>query len=155
MNTKPYLDIGAISISDDLRSHSVLNGTPLEPQSIQGSEGPPEGHKVCWSGIRTDHHCGYLEGFLNVPSAGRKVLGYVVKGEAASGDSGGPVWDPRTHKAVGLIVGSSPDFAHCETTLVGVTRCDKFAITALRVPSSPSLGCEAKLGVQVLAQGGS
>ncbi len=155
MRTKPYVDIGTVTIAGGKRSHSVLNGTPLEPQSIQGSERPPETKKVCWSGVVTGHHCGYMEGLATMTEqpTGKSIFGYVVKGEAANGDSGGPVWDPTTHRAVGTIVGSSSDIAHCVKNVFGVVRCDHFAITPLRVSGSPVFGGEAKLGVQVLAEG--
>jgi hypothetical protein len=153
LNTRPYVDAGTVTIDANLRSHSVLNRSPLEGQTIQGIERPVEGRRVCWSAVSSGNHCGHIRFFVTIPtSGGKEVLAYVADGETESGDSGGPVWDPDTHKAVGLIVGSSPDFAHCETTPLRRKRCDKMAFTPLRVPSSPSAGAEAKLGVQVLVK---
>lgn len=154
LNTTPYLDAGTVTISASRRSHSVLNGDPLEAQPIQGVERVQEGRKVCWSGVSANHHCGHVRFFISVPLLqGKEVLVYVADGEGAEGDSGGPVWDPTTHKAVGVISGSSPDFAHCEGTLIGKKRCDRVAFTALRVPGDQSLSSELKLGVQVLSEG--
>ena len=82
------------------------------------------------------------------------MLAYVANGEVATGDSGGPVWDPDTHRAVGVIIGSSPDFAHCEHTFVGDMRCDMMAFAPLRNLPDTTLGAATKLGVEILVKGG-
>jgi hypothetical protein len=83
---------------------------------------------------------------------GRQVIVFVAAGYTVSGDSGGPVWDPETHKAVGLISGSSPEFAHCEELGGGRVACDHMAFTPL-LQGGGSPGAEPTLGVELLRQG--
>lgn len=98
------VDAGAIGVPEGLATHSVLNGSPLAPESIQGAMRPYIGRTVCWSGVYGGQHCGRVkerEPFAGVETAYMYV--FRVGGPTAKGDSGGPVWDPVTHKAVGLI----------------------------------------------------
>jgi tripartite motif-containing protein 71 len=112
-NSHPASDGGGVLVDENLRSHSVLNGDPLEAQPIQGDQPPQVGRKVCWSGERSGHHCGMVKFHTQMYEESTPIIVYVVAGLSMTGDSGGPVWDPETHKAVGLITGGTPEFGKC------------------------------------------
>lgn len=98
------IDATAIRTNEDLATHSVLNGSPMVPQPIQGAMQPKVRRTVCWSGVFGGQHCGRIIKREPYPSpAGGLQYLFLVNGPAASGDSGGPVWDRDAHKAVGLI----------------------------------------------------
>lgn len=83
---------------------------------------------------------------------------YLAKNLTVSGDSGGPVWDPETHKAVGLITGGSKEAGgKCwPTSYQGVAHqgriCSRMIFTPL-LPGGGSEGILPKLGVEILKQG--
>jgi hypothetical protein len=59
----------------------------------------------------------------------------MVTGPAAPGDSGGPVWDPLTRKAVGTITSVSPGGGiKCYTLPNGATWCPRKEFTPLLLP---------------------
>lgn len=93
-------------INENLRTHSVLNGNPLEAQPIQGTQAPRL-REVCWSGVNVGHRCGNVIWGGEIYVDGHLKSVYLAEGPTIQGDSGGPVWDPVTHKAVGLITGGS------------------------------------------------
>lgn len=150
----PTVDAEAVNLEDEgLRSHSVLNGSPLEPQPIQGVQAPRIHRYVCWSGIFGGNHCGM------VIWAGEKIIDghvktmYAANGPSAQGDSGGPVWDPNTHKAVGLITAGSADFGgSCFRLPEGPIDCPQTLFTPLQ-PGAGSPGALPTLGLEILAQG--
>jgi YD repeat-containing protein len=149
---------GVLMISPSLKSHSVLNGSPLEPQSIQGTEAPMLHHRVCWSGKTLNHHCGNILKAEEINADGRFDWGFLVSGPTAQGDSGGPVWDPETHKAVGLITAGSPDYEHnklCALLPSNLVRCPRMIFTPLlpRPGKSQPPGISPTLGVEVLKEG--
>ena len=106
------VDAEAVLIDKPLSSHSVLNGSPLRAQPIQGVQRPRVNRFVCWSGVTGGQHCGKVLKMAESFEEGMLDFNFVVDGPAAQGDSGGPVWDPLTHKAVGLI-SSIPLSEHC------------------------------------------
>jgi YD repeat-containing protein len=152
LQANPAVDGAGILIDENWRSHSVLNGNPLEVQPIQGGEKPRRGIKVCWSGLITGNHCGFVKFHTELIVAGHRATVYVAGNQSGTGDSGGPVWDPATHRAVGIISGSSPEFAHCEKLSSEREVCDKMAFTPLR-QGVGTPGIEASLGVDILKQG--
>ncbi|MGN6254253.1 MAG: DUF6531 domain-containing protein [Solirubrobacterales bacterium] len=142
-----------------LRSHSVLNrnGHTLEAQSIQGVESPEATKHVCWSGVYGGSQCGRVITSDVGYFGGRLKAVYVVKGRSVSGDSGGPVWDPITHKAVGLITGNSKDYGgRCRPTSYPNVEhqgriCSRMIFTPL-LPGGGSEGIKPTLGIEVLKQ---
>ena len=106
--SQPSTDAAGVTIDRSLRSHSVLNGDPLEEQPILGTEPPIVGRAICWSGITSGRHCGKILKRVRRIVDGRYTKLFKVEGPDAEGDSGAPVWDPVTHKAVGLITSGEP-----------------------------------------------
>lgn len=149
---------GVLLEDENLRSHSVLNNDPLEGQPIQGIESPSVGRHVCWSGVYGGNHCGRVISHNEPFFGGHLKAVYLVKGLTISGDSGGPVWDPVTHKAVGLITGGSKEAGgSCwPTSYQGVAHqgriCSRMVFTPL-LPGGGSEGIAPKLGIEVLKQG--
>lgn len=146
-------DALAIKISDALRSHSVLNGSPLEAQPIQGVQRVKKNQEVCWSGIFGGKECGTVQfattGFIEHEI--KRV--FIVEGWSMSGDSGGPVWDPKTHKAVGIISFGLPAIElPCYITSFNAKACPGTAITPL-LPGGGSDGVNPVLGLETLKEG--
>jgi hypothetical protein len=152
-------DAEAVTVAESLRSHSVLNnhdGT-LAIQPVQGAE-QVLGGIVCWSGVSSGSHCGEIEGEAFVSGDGsHETLVYEAKGPAAQGDSGGPVWDPETHEAVGIMTTASPGpnpGENCERLPSGSITCPRLQFTPLEQPAGTEApGALRYLGVEVLGQG--
>jgi streptogramin lyase len=97
-----------------------FNSAGLAPRSIFGHDGrrPPIGpagvarigQVLCVSGAHTNRvRCGEVTGFNHAEYEGHsKSVGVVsVYGLGTEpGDSGAPIWNPRTHQSVGLLSGS-------------------------------------------------
>jgi len=151
---KIITDAEAILISSGLRSHSVLNGSPMVPQPIQGSVRPRIRRTVCWSAVYGGQHCGRIIRKLRSPTGvgDTEDVTFLVNGPAAEGDSGGPVWDLKTHKAVGLIAVGLGDFW---ITSSGARMFERMTFTPLRPRPNESIpqGALPRLGVSVLGQG--
>ena len=146
-------DGAGIVIDENIRSHSVLNGRPLTAQSIQGIEGPKLNSEVCWSGIFGDRQCGTVLFHTPTYVGGHKRYVYVASGPSIEGDSGGPVWDPETHKAVGLIsVGWPSEEVPCHETWYEARWCPGMGFTPL-LPRGGSAGITSFLGVTILKEG--
>ena len=153
-------DAEAIRIDSGIRSFSVLNPPPgsrvLEAQSIQGVEAPKVGRFVCWSGVMSGPHCGRVTVRYEAEQEdGHERVLYKVDGPSISGDSGGPVWDPYTHKAVGLITtGVRSPQKKCHVVYGSLNSCPRMGFTPL-IPgklSGEMPGVTAFLGVQVLKE---
>ncbi|HEX6204906.1 MAG TPA: DUF6531 domain-containing protein [Solirubrobacterales bacterium] len=100
-----------------------LKGTGIAPFQIYGNEGrkPPIGpagvaqlgQVVCVSGAQSNRvKCGEVIGFNHVkPKNHSKAIGVVtVLGLGTlDGDSGAPIWNPRTHESIGLLHGRAID----------------------------------------------
>lgn len=71
----------------------------------------------------------------------------------ASGDSGGPVWDRRSQKAVGLIAAGVGK--PCPMLGNGARSCPKLAFTPLmKFPQHDKpIGVQSALGIAVIAGG--
>jgi YD repeat-containing protein len=148
-------DAEAVLVDKSLRSHSVLNGSPMRAEPIQGAQRPRVNRFVCWSGVTGGQHCGKVlrldEGVVD----GMLDFGFLVDGPAAQGDSGGPVWDPITHKAVGLI-GSVPFSSRCWVLPArgNAIMCPRMIFTPLlpRPNQAHPEGAMPKLGVDILKE---
>jgi hypothetical protein len=146
---------GVLLNDENLRSHSVLNNSPLEAQPIEGVEAVHEGGHVCWSGIDGGNHCGRVLWLSESRIEGRFEKTFLVRGLSIQGDSGGPVWDPETHKAVGLITAiTNEGGGKCWKTSYRAQACNRMRFTPL-VTSKGATGAIPELGVEILKQGGS
>ena len=142
---------------ESLRSHSVLNGDPLAAQPIQGAQAARLHRTVCWSGIN-GKDCGSVvlhgKGPAEDGHGGHKWM-FLALGVVGEGDSGGPVWDPETHKAVGLITSETPGYGgKCwsrPARFRSIKTCNRMLFTPL-LPSGGSAGVDPTLGVEVLQQ---
>lgn len=80
---------------------------------------------------------------------------FLALGVVGEGDSGGPVWDPETHKAVGLITSETPGYGgKCwsrPARFRSIKTCNRMLFTPL-LPSGGSAGVDPTLGVEVLQQ---
>jgi hypothetical protein len=152
---KNVTDAEGVLVNNALRTHSVLNGTPLEAQPIQGVERVPDGNYVCWSGVISGNHCGMVHGQHVSNLDGHTRFLFEADGLAATGDSGGPVWDPKTHKAVGLITTVRPGGGKgCSLLSHEAELCPRMRFTPLDLPQgSYPAGIQNWLGVEVLGQG--
>jgi YD repeat-containing protein len=142
-------------LDESWRSHSVLNGHPLEPQSIEGVERPRINHQVCWSGITGGQHCGKILKLLEKDIDGRFVWLFKVEGPAAQGDSGAPVWDPETHRGVGSITSGMPAPGRpCHDLPNDAEWCPRMLFTSLlpRPKQTTPAGIVPTLGVEVLKE---
>jgi len=145
-------DAAGILINDSFRSHSVLNGSPLAAEPIQGAEKVRVGRTVCWSGIYGGKRCGKVLYHTETLIEGAVHAVYVANDINIEGDSGGPVWDPVTHKAVGLITGLPGELsAKCWETSFDTIGCNQMLFTPL-LQGGGSPGILPKLGVEVLKQ---
>ena len=98
-----------------------LNGDGLVPFRIfgYGPIGPAKvatkGEPLCASGAHTGHiECGYVTGFRQVlfkEAHPQHTIGEIlVKGlRVQEGDSGAPVWNPRTGASIGIVSGARPN----------------------------------------------
>jgi sugar lactone lactonase YvrE len=148
------VDGEAISIDENYRSHSVLNGDPLEAQPIQGVQAPRLHHRVCWSAIH-EKVCGPVTvSGVTHPQDGFGAHNWVflAHGMDAQGDSGGPVWDPETHKAVGLITAATGAQGGKCWREGKVEACNRMMFTPL-LPIEGAAGVVPTLGVEVLEEG--
>lgn len=142
-------------VDPSLRSHSVLNGETLEAQPIQVVQEPKVRRYVCWSGVISGNHCGMVTYKHRLFAGdGHERIVYRAVGPAAEGDSGGPVWDPVTHKAVGLITSIAVSGA-CHTLPIGSLWCPRMDFTPLLPHGSQAQipGILPFLGVEVLKEG--
>jgi hypothetical protein len=138
------------------RSHGVLNGSPLEVEPIQGIQSPKVGRKVCWSGIKGGRHCGKIIKRVSRVVEGRFMKLFKVEGPDAQGDSGAPVWDPVTHKAIGLITsGEKSSDKPCHILPGPAEWCPRMLFTPL-LPrpnrKSDPPGIAPTLGIEILTE---
>lgn len=151
---KSIVDAEAIGVSEDRRSHSVLNGEPLEAQPISGFIVPHNREEVCWSGSSLGKNCGKI--FSHGWSGGWKDhhfrYVYRVIGPSCGGDSGGPVWDPETHLAVGLVTGTLEDMPGYPPFKIGELDCGRIMEFTALADNPQAIGIASVLGVQLLGR---
>lgn len=149
-------DAGAIWIAESLRSHSVLgkHDGELVGEPIQGVQSPRDGEDVCWSGIFSGGRCGKVMWHGEVlDETGHLKVVYRVMGLSIQGDSGAPVWDRETHRAVGLIASTTEGGGgSCWETFYNAIGCTRMEFTPL-LKSGGAAGVLPELGVTVLTAG--
>ena len=100
---KHVTDAEAIHIDPTERSGNVFFGNPNGTLPMLGVERPKINNTYCWSGILGGTTCGPLYRRKWFKVGGRWQAYGLLGGANADGDSGGPVWNPYTQKAVGMI----------------------------------------------------
>jgi sugar lactone lactonase YvrE len=149
----PDTDGEGVLIDPVLRSHGVFFGDPKSLLPMFGVQRPKFGMKVCWSGVSGGVHCGtvkHTEWKIDESHLTDLVL---VNGPAAQGDSGGPVWNPYTEKAVGLISAQKRSAQKpCHELPKKVIWCPLMLFTPLLPFQNRSIpaGIQPMLGVEVL-----
>jgi YD repeat-containing protein len=153
----PTIDGEAILLKEkELRSHSVLNGDPLTAEPIQGIGRTGSGREVCWSGINGGKNCGTILKMVKRSIEGNRSLLFKVEGPAAEGDSGAPVWDPITHRAVGSITSGEPAVnKSCHRLPNDALWCPRMLFAPLlpRPNKANPAGIAPALGVEILGAG--
>lgn len=146
------VDAEGILIDKSLRSHSVLAGSPLAPEAIQGQRAMKPRRWACWSGVTGGQHCGKVKKVRYQLESGTISWVFQVNAPSAEGDSGAPVWDPVTHKAVGVLSGGIP--GGCWTLKSGAEMCPRTGVTPLLPRSTVTFpeGALPKMGLEVLRQ---
>jgi len=152
-NSALETDAAAVDIDPALRSGNVFFGDPRATLPMRGVEPPRLGYTYCWSGINGGTNCGPLYRKKIIHIEGRQHALGLIAGGGASGDSGGPVWNPYTQKAVGIISLQFPaQTKACHFLRPHVRWCPRHGFTPLlpfRNHVHP-IGVEAALDVNVL-----
>ena len=103
---KYQTDAEAIRLESDGLAPKFIHGRG-EPVSINEAERAHIGQMVCFSGARTGGvRCKKILALKSFRPQGQNflVVAYQVNFEPVQGDSGGPVWNPRSRGAIGLVV---------------------------------------------------
>ena len=90
------------------QSSNVFYGHPHDLMQINGMSRMKLNRRYCWSGMNGGLECGkvFLRqrlSFVEYPN--KKFWGMWIAGANIQGDSGSPVWDEKTEKAVGILSG--------------------------------------------------
>jgi DNA-binding beta-propeller fold protein YncE len=129
---KGTTDAEAIRIDPDIRSGNVFYGNPNSLLPIRGLTRAKIGTTLCWSGINGGTNCGPARRLHWVKYDGRWTKQVEIAGGDAEGDSGGPVWNMRTEKAVGIFTSWHSTSKHpCHDLRPGVKYCWLGGITPL------------------------
>jgi len=151
---KHVTDAEAIHIDPSERSGNVFFGDPRGTLPMLGVERPKINNTYCWSGILGGTTCGPLYRRKWFKVGGRWQAYGLLGGANADGDSGGPVWNPYTQKAVGMISikFSGPASRPCHYIREHSLWCPRGGFTPLlpfRRRQYP-VGIQAALGVETL-----
>jgi hypothetical protein len=130
------VDGEAINVPEPYRTHGVFFGDPNNLLSVQGVERARVGMHVCWSAVQSGVECGKISRRGHFKAERRRVTEMVVARPVITGDSGSPVWNLRTEKAVGLIsLGLETAQKECRELhtppYVGSEWCPRMAFTPL------------------------
>ena len=99
-----FTDGEAIDVNAPLASSGLFYGNPSSIWPIDGMQRMRVRRLYCWSGRYGGTNCGVAFRVRRYKQDGVKwTIGMDIMGPTIAGDSGGPVWDPRTLKAVGVI----------------------------------------------------
>jgi YD repeat-containing protein len=105
-------DAEAIRVDPDVVSSNVYYGNPDRLLPMRGLTRARIGSTLCWSGRNGGTNCGPARRLTWVKYQKRWTRQVEVRGGLATGDSGGPVWNPRSLKAVGIITVGWADAKH-------------------------------------------
>ena len=90
------------------QSSNVFYGNPHDLMQIYGMSRMKLNRRYCWSGMNGGLECGkaFLRQKLTFSDYPNKpFIGMWIAGANIQGDSGAPVWDEKTGKAVGILSG--------------------------------------------------
>jgi hypothetical protein len=150
-----HTDSEAISVPEERATDKVYVGNPNAELRMVGVERARVGRVYCWSGVYGGLECGKAFRRKLVYRDHRLVYEVLVNGPTMTGDSGSPVWNPATNRAVGQIVTNfpgeqrpcvekSPHFEECPLT--GFQPLLPFAGKTVPVGSLPIMGLELSNG---------
>jgi YD repeat-containing protein len=100
--------IGIEAVQWKAQSSNVFYGNPHDLMQIYGMSRMKLNRRYCWSGMNGGQECGkaFLRQRLTFEDySGKPFIGMWINGANIQGDSGAPVWDEKTHKAVGILSG--------------------------------------------------
>ncbi len=147
-----FTDGEAVDVNAPLASSGLYYGNPNYIWPIDGMERMRLRRLYCWSGRNGGTNCGVAFRRLRYKQDGVKwTIGMYINGPHVSGDSGGPVWDPRTLQAVGVISArSASSKKSCTTVLDDEEWCPLTLVTPLLPFHGKSYpdGVISRLGVQ-------
>jgi len=99
-----FTDAEAIHVNRPLASSEIFYGNPQDLIQVNGMERARLHTEYCWSGVNgAARECGMAYERKRDVLDGHRLVGMWVLGASVSGDSGGPVWNPITKKAVGVL----------------------------------------------------
>jgi tripartite motif-containing protein 71 len=125
-------DAEAVKVHSDVASGNVFYGNPSSLLPMRGLTHAKIGATLCWSGRSAGVNCGPAKRLHRVNYSGRFHQQVEVAGGIAAGDSGGPVWNMRTLKAVGIISANTSTAKHpCRKLESGARYCWIGQITPL------------------------
>ncbi len=129
---KGVTDAEAIRVDPSVVSSNVFYGNPQSPLPMHGLMRATIGTTLCWSGRNGGTNCGSARRLHRVNYDGRFTLQVEIAGGDAEGDSGGPVWNMRTQKAVGIFTSWYSTASHpCRMLRPNVKYCWLGGVTPL------------------------
>ena len=105
-------DAEAVRIDPDVRSGNVFFGNSQTLLPIHGLTRARIGSTLCWFGVRGGLNCGAAKRLYFAHYDGRWTRQVEISGGDIEGDSGGPVWNPKSLKAVGSFTSWRETAAH-------------------------------------------
>ena len=135
------------------QSSNVYYGNPDKLMQIYEMTRMRLNRRYCWSGVNGGLECG--RAYKRVKSSlfefpGKKFMAMWITGANIGGDSGAPVWDERTGKAVGILsAGADGSKKKCEKIPGGIYWCPVTLVTPLLPFAGKSypIGAMQALGV--------
>jgi YD repeat-containing protein len=129
---KGVTDAEAIQVDPDVVSGNVFIGNPRSLLPMRGVMRARIGTTLCRSGRNGGVNCGIARRLFWTEYDGRWTREVEMTGGGATGDSGGPIWNARTEKAVGLVSeGWGTSQLPCHELASGSTYCKLHGITPL------------------------
>ena len=141
---KGVIDAEAIRVDPDVVSSNVFYGNPKSLLPIRGLSRVRIGSTLCWSGRNGGINCGPARRLTWIRYDKRWTRQVEVRGGIAAGDSGGPVWNMRTEKAVGIVTANWGD---CHKLPNGARYCSTGGITPLMAYPNKTYPKDVLLGM--------
>jgi tripartite motif-containing protein 71 len=100
-----YNDGEMIEVNRPLAGGGIFTGNPHHLLRPEGEARARLNREYCWSGFNGGLNCGtsIRRERIKLEPGGRWEVTMVVAGPSVNGDSGGPVWDAKTKRVVGLV----------------------------------------------------
>jgi YD repeat-containing protein len=102
--------IGIETVHWKAQNSHVFDGNPKKLMQVFGMSRMRLNRRYCWSGVNGGRECGKAyrrvrTSFSDFP--GKEFWAMWIAGSNIQGDSGSPVWDEKTEKAVGILSGGA------------------------------------------------